>query len=544
MFKHGCIASLSCAICATAGGQTYIFADADSSNTSAPSISNTGSTWGTAFKYLPDAVEWARQLHVSNSNLDIRIWVAEGTYNVNQGHYANGTAFSATDKALSITLANNTKIYGGFDGTEAANSIGFAQRDPESRICIITGDNSSNDTGNFGNRSDNSYHVVSAGTTNNTARLDGFRIRGGNAAGTSPDDKGGGANLDNSSCLIVRCVLIDNEAQQGGGGVYTSKATPTLINCRILGNRALEPASPTSFPKPGGGIYVAYGVTLHNCVFSGNSALYGGGVYWPNSGFIDAIAIENCTFSANTASASNGGGAIFCEGAATVDNSILWGNIPDQYVESGGGSVTFANSNVQGTTPSGTNIAADPLFADADGGDFIYGTIDDDLHLTCVSPSLHTGGTSLLPLDIADLNLDSSTTDTLDRDVDMRSRIIGVPLLLDMGAYEKPYTAPACPGEASGDSCVGVADLLAVIGTWGTCGSTCPTDIMPQPCGNGQVNVQDLLTVIDNWTCGCPGGQPPIEDVEDCMEMCSELFAWGSEDWIKCVNACAAQFEE
>ena len=58
------------------------------------------------------------------------------------------------------------------------------------------------------------------------------------------------------------------------------------------------------------------------------------------------------------------------------------------------------------------------------------------------------------------------------------------------------------PGDITGDGHVNVNDLLAVINHWGTCPvppAACTGDISPPPMGNGVVNVNDLLLVINNW---------------------------------------------
>lgn len=59
---------------------------------------------------------------------------------------------------------------------------------------------------------------------------------------------------------------------------------------------------------------------------------------------------------------------------------------------------------------------------------------------------------------------------------------------------------PACPADISGNGTVDVDDLLAVVNSWGPC-QGCLADIAPSG-GDGQVNVDDLLTVINNFgTC-------------------------------------------
>jgi hypothetical protein len=67
---------------------------------------------------------------------------------------------------------------------------------------------------------------------------------------------------------------------------------------------------------------------------------------------------------------------------------------------------------------------------------------------------------------------------------------------------------PTCPPDIApvpgGDGLINVQDLLAVINQWGTCPAPpapCPADFVP-PGGNGSVGVQELLGIIANWgTC-------------------------------------------
>ena len=57
----------------------------------------------------------------------------------------------------------------------------------------------------------------------------------------------------------------------------------------------------------------------------------------------------------------------------------------------------------------------------------------------------------------------------------------------------------------SGNGLVNVDDLLGVINGWGGCPappSACPADIAPAG-GNGAVNVEDLLALINSWGA-CP----------------------------------------
>jgi len=73
----------------------------------------------------------------------------------------------------------------------------------------------------------------------------------------------------------------------------------------------------------------------------------------------------------------------------------------------------------------------------------------------------------------------------------------------------RSWDCPICPGDVAPSSCgngiVNVEDLLTVIGSWGPCSTTggpC-ADISPQPIPDFSVNVQDLLAVIGSWGA-CP----------------------------------------
>jgi len=113
-----------------------------------------------------------------------------------------------------------------------------------------------------------------------------------------------------------------------------------------------------------------------------------------------------------------------------LTNCILWGNSvngsADQLAQIAGGSPIVNYCCVQGWTDEsgGTgNMNCDPLFADANGDDEIFGTEDDNLHLSPNSPCIDIGDTTAVPPWVA-------------LDLDANPRIAHG--IVDMGAHEYP----------------------------------------------------------------------------------------------------------
>lgn len=340
---------------------------------------NDGTSWEDAFPDLKDALAGA-------SDGD-EVWVAEGTYKPDDVN---------DDRSVSFELANGASVYGGFAGTEG----GHHERDWITYKAILSGD-----IGTPSDQNDNSYHVVK-GASN--ALLDGFRVTGGNADGSYPDNV--------------------------GGGMYNSPAS-TVMNCFFSDNVAAA----------AGGMWNTDGASIINCVFSGNSSSgYGGGMYNIGSG----VEITSCTFSGNEATV-DGGAMGSSSYSPTVTNCIFWGDTSDE-IYNFNSSPTFSYCDIQGCggssswdpnfgTDGGGNIDSDPCFADANtpaGADGILGTLDDGLRLMADSPCVDAADGDAAfwadSLGLARIDEDANNTGT------------GSPDYVDIGAYE-------CGNDSDGD---------------------------------------------------------------------------------------------
>ncbi|MHC4154421.1 MAG: S8 family serine peptidase [Planctomycetota bacterium] len=217
--------------------------------------------------------------------------------------------------------------------------------------------------------------------------LEGFTITNGYAY------YGGGIYCEQSSPTIINCILSENVAERGGysrgGGLYCTDGNVLLIDCTFIGNSAEEHggavacedySSPTvtncTFSgnivsgyhfATGGGMYCSSPTNpvLTNCVFSNNVAsggsAKGGGLYFDGSG----LTLVNCVFSGNRAG-SLGAGILFGWGAvSTVSNCTFTGNFAD---DDGGGIYTGSHSNIRltncilwGDTPREIGYSTSPV---------------------------------------------------------------------------------------------------------------------------------------------------------------------------------------
>lgn len=276
---------------------------------------NDGSSWDDAYNYLQDALEAAFE------NDDI--FVSSGTYRPDEGLNQN-----LNDRSASFELVDGVSVWGGFSGWE--NSLG--QRDLQTNKTILSGD-----IGAANLKSDNSYHVVTAGSISNDTILDGFIITAGNADGPYPDDCGGGMYSNSGAPTLGNCIFIGNSAENGAGLLLSEG---TITDCTIVENTAGSYGGGISSfnglihwsiisnnfaGQSGGGLYNCSGsVTFSN--ISGNYAeYYGGGFYACQS------SVTRCNITNNTTNI-HGGGISSCSGPVTY--SQIKGNYCG---ESGGG---------------------------------------------------------------------------------------------------------------------------------------------------------------------------------------------------------------
>ena len=302
-----------------------------------------------------------------------QIWVKEGTYKPTGG----------SDRTATFTLKNGVAIYGGFIGIETL----LSERNPNP---ATNNTSLSGDIGTVSNASDNSYHVVTGGGTNNTAILDGFTVTGGNAdAGSDPYYFGGGMYNESSNPTLANITFSSNSATYRGGGMYNITSSPTLTNVTFTNNTV------TYTTGNGGGMsnYSSSSPILTDVTFSGNAAAYGGGMYNYNG---SNPIISNMTFSGNAA-VSWGGGMLNDTNSSPSVTNVTFSN---NSASAAGGMYNYNNSNPiltnvifnNNSAPSGgggmSNFNSSPILTDVTFSNNTSGTHGGGIANESSSPSL------------------------------------------------------------------------------------------------------------------------------------------------------------
>ena len=144
------------------------------------------------------------------------------------------------------------------------------------------------------------------------ARLEGFTLRDGHTYNYDPESEnedpyGGGLYLAGGG-TVSNCVIRDCSSYESGGGVYANNGGE-LIDCLIISNRSLL----------GGGVYFASDGWAYRCRILDNVADgEGGGVATDGGGSLDT-----CLIAGNTAV---GGGGVSMSWGGTLDWCTLGGN--------------------------------------------------------------------------------------------------------------------------------------------------------------------------------------------------------------------------
>ncbi len=512
------------------GYNDVIYVDADATG------QDDGSSWTNAFCDLQDAL--------ARAEYGDQIWVAEGTYKPTQDVNADLACYEAFE------LKNGVAVYGGFAGSETS----LSQRDYENNVTLLSGDLAGDDGPNFTNNDENSRHVIIGDDTDETTILDGFAISGGNAKSASPHNAGGGLIVwTTGSPTLQNCKFIGNSATTYGGAIYAGKSSSKIQGCRFEGN----------ISRSGGAIRLQYSgdVEIDDCIFIENGGdtaavdtVYGGAI--SNYGS-DSVVISNSYFIGNQtilgqSSVGYGGAIVATEpGITDILSCVFNSNQSDK-----GGVIRFDGniSNVINCTFAGNaaTIAGKALSIGTSSSTII--SINNSI-LWNDGSEINYYGTGVFWVEYSDvyggwsgegnINLNPNFTDPDGADniagtEDDNYRLTAPSPCIDSGLN----TAIADTLMADLDGNNRIANTSVDMGAYeygstvflGICGDALHPISPGDTTEDCRVNIEDMVVLAANWlTCTAPTCDPipPGDMTGDCRVNIGDLVVL-VENWLTC----------
>ena len=127
--------------------------------------------------------------------------------------------------------------------------------------------------------------------------------------------------------LYVTDAVIRRNSAEGGGGLYLTGGTASLVRVVIGGGVAMEEGDGNSAGEHGGGAWLAAPLTarMTNVTIEGNQAPIGGGVYLgPATEFgVATLTVTNGRLAYNLAYRDGGGAVYNAGGALTVYDTTI-----------------------------------------------------------------------------------------------------------------------------------------------------------------------------------------------------------------------------
>ncbi len=374
---------------------------------------NNGQSWSTPFRSIGHALQSASsgdQVHVAT--------------NPNSGGYVE-----------TLTVPSGVQLMGGYKGTGSDPDT----QDPVKYPTIINGTNNNGNSvisiSNAGMETSVNGFIITHGSGNDGA---GIYL---NAASVKiqnniieynkcVDGINGGAGIlcnNNSNAIISNNIIINNiSVYSNGGGISCSYSSPIITDNLIKGN----------YSNTGGGLYFesSSATVMRNRIY-GNVATYTGGaidceyspmlicdnlIYGNTSNSTGGVNLNNSSaIVTNNSFVKNSSWMLWAGGAVTMISSSFSNNVA--HPKLGNNIITDNSSGVycdkytiptisnncvyqnaaydyQGTASSGFDIKADPLFLDAQDGDF---------HISAGSPCRDQGSNSYVSAGETDIDGDN-----------------------------------------------------------------------------------------------------------------------------------------
>ncbi|WP_123921969.1 MBG domain-containing protein [Flavobacterium sp. LM4] len=209
------------------------------------SVGGNGSSWELALNDLSLALRYATILNKETPNTVNKIYVAKGTYTPKYS-FRDNSNFIDEGRDNSFLVLDGVKLYGGFDGNIAGESI--ADRNIQNNKTILDGSNVIN-------------HIITVSNAMGDNEVNGFTILKGAASDLDTNGAGsvtvngksinrtygGGIRVHSSNVSIKNCVISENSSGLLAGGIYISdQSTASIYNTLFYGNFAKHYAANAS----------------------------------------------------------------------------------------------------------------------------------------------------------------------------------------------------------------------------------------------------------------------------------------------------------
>jgi hypothetical protein len=263
---------------------------------------NNGKSWANAYTDLQDALNSVECM--------AEIWVAQGLYKPT----------ATNDRDIAFEMPSDTRVFGGFDGTETART----QRNWAVNKTIFSGA-----IGNQTDVTDNSKKLIHIADAGSQVLIDGFEFR--RAYSTEGEGYIGGAIQCEEGDLSLRHCDFNLNTGFAASALAMSMGTAVLDNCLFYDNHVAEGGQISSIISP-------VHIDIRNSTFSKNS-------------HDDQAGHEVHVFAGSTGSAFN---------------TIFWDNINFENVSG----PLLDHCIIQGGGTGNLVLDIAPLFSDASVNDF------------------------------------------------------------------------------------------------------------------------------------------------------------------------------
>ncbi|MBP7050470.1 MAG: hypothetical protein KBE65_05605 [Phycisphaerae bacterium] len=300
---------LSCILATSPAAEKIVYVDDDATG------ANDGSSWTNAFVYLQDALSSAGSIlptrgggYQGGEATDVEIRIAQGTYRPNQSALGGDTLRVSPEQNAVFALVDGILVRGGYAGVGAPDPN---ERDSEVYRTILSGDLNGDDV------EVQHAHDLPNEPTRSENRHCVVRCYGTNGLPilegvTVTGATTGAVENWNGNLTITDCVFSWNTASFGGA-IYSRGGELVLTRCKFIANWASQ---------FGGAVCADDGTTvvLTDCVFIGNEAGVGGAL----AGESADITMTGCTFERNAA--QNQGSLHVMGGSLAAINCTFKGN--------------------------------------------------------------------------------------------------------------------------------------------------------------------------------------------------------------------------